>query len=208
MQTLNYDTAPAEPSPHEGRLFSTITATNGVGDYLMDIYEADGVTFVFTFAFPEGENTFNFFSRAFANQNETKTVGVDLRLQIRDSTGAVSPKIVLTDTFNFAPVEDASPDAFDFERQDDVPANSIRTSNTITPTGYTTAPISVIGREAQYAINGGAFTGAAGTISAGQTLQVRFRTEGGNSTISSMTVTIGNTTGIFETQNIDNSGGQ
>ena len=66
------------------------------------------------------------------------------------------------------------PAPFAFVDNLDAPSNALVSSNAVTISGITTAPISVQGGE--YSINGGGFTSAAGTITNGQTVALRVQT--------------------------------
>jgi sugar lactone lactonase YvrE len=67
---------------------------------------------------------------------------------------------------------DVSPDPFGFAPQVNVPLASLRVSNEATIAGIDIAvPVSIAGGE--YSVNGGAFTSAAGTVVAGDKVQVR-----------------------------------
>ncbi|MCC7253067.1 hypothetical protein [Hyphomicrobium sp.] len=68
---------------------------------------------------------------------------------------------------------DTTPDAFTFTDQTNVALSTLTTSNTIAISGInTSAPVFVTGSGAEISINGGAW-GSSGTISNGETLQVR-----------------------------------
>jgi choice-of-anchor A domain-containing protein len=100
-------------------------------------------------------------------------------------------------TFNvITTAQDATPDAFGFTAQSNVPLGTLRASNTVTVTGFNVAvPISIVGGE--YSINGGAWTSAAGTISSGNTVAVRATSSATPATTVTATLTIGGVTGIF-----------
>lgn len=79
------------------------------------------------------------------------------------------------------------------------PLNTVEPSiNNVTVSGPNIAvPISISGGSGQYSINGGAWTSAAGTTVAGDSIQVRLTTSASNSTSVSTTLTIGAQTGTF-----------
>lgn len=85
---------------------------------------------------------------------------------------------------------DTIPDAFSFTNQTNVPVGTITVSNTINISGIdTVTPISVMGGE--YSANGGPFTTVAGTVTNGQTIEVRHTSSGANGTSVTTTLTIG-----------------
>jgi hypothetical protein len=96
---------------------------------------------------------------------------------------------------------DITPDAFSFTNQTGVALNTVIASNTITVSGISTAtPISIAsctGTNCQYAINGSAWTGDAGMVNNGDTVQVRQIASGSYSTYTSLTLDIGGVTDTF-----------
>lgn len=91
---------------------------------------------------------------------------------------------------------DVTPDAFTFAPVSDVAPNSIQTAAAITVTGIDAAvPISVIGGE--YAINGSAFTSAAGTVSKGQSVTLRGTAGSDTDTTTHVDLTISNASASF-----------
>jgi hypothetical protein len=92
---------------------------------------------------------------------------------------------------------DTTPDAFQFQRSVNATRGAWTASASITIAGINTlAPITIA--DGEYAIAGGTFTSAAGTISAGQTLTVRGRASSGYSRNTRVRVTIGGVTSDFE----------
>ncbi len=90
----------------------------------------------------------------------------------------------------------STPDAFSFVDLTDVAFITAFISNSITVTGIDTAvDISVGG--GQYSINGGAFTGVAGTVNNGQSVRVRVTSSSSISTTTSATLTIGGVSDVF-----------
>ncbi|MFO1408974.1 MAG: hypothetical protein U1F06_01150 [Steroidobacteraceae bacterium] len=93
---------------------------------------------------------------------------------------------------------DGVPDAFTFTDQANVTRSATATSNAITVAGINiAASISVTGGE--YAVNGGTFTSANGTVSAGDTVQVRHTSAATFSTTTDTTLAIGGVTDTFTT---------
>jgi len=93
-------------------------------------------------------------------------------------------------------VADTTPDAFSFTAATSVAVGSIQTSNAITVTGINTAtPISITG--GSYRINGGAYTSAAGTVSAGQTVDIQQTASASYSTQTNAVLTIGTVTASY-----------
>ena len=103
----------------------------------------------------------------------------------------------VSDTFTTTTLAaDTTPDAFTFTDQTGVPRSSLRTSNAITVAGInTTASISVTG--GTYSINGGAYTGTAGTVSNGNTVTVQHTASASYATATDTTLTIGGVSDIF-----------
>lgn len=86
--------------------------------------------------------------------------------------------------------KDETPDAFVFTDVTDAEVNTLYTSNIVTITGITgNVSISIVGGE--YRINGGAWTSSAGTITNGQTAQVRRNSSSSYSTSVGATLTVG-----------------
>ena len=91
---------------------------------------------------------------------------------------------------------DRTPDTFNFTAQTDVALSSDATSPAVTITSISNnTPVSITGGE--YSIDGGAFTGAVGSINPGQTLTVRATTSGDFSEQSLVNVTVGELTRTF-----------
>ncbi len=99
------------------------------------------------------------------------------------------------------PVLDTTPDPFSFTSVSGVSPNSTVSSNVVTITGIDApAPISVSGNGGsghQYRINGGAWTSAVGSITNGQTVQVRHTAAATANTVTESTLTIGGVSGKF-----------
>ena len=91
---------------------------------------------------------------------------------------------------------DGTPDAFSFVGQTGVALSTTLTSNTITMSGINvTVPISVSG--GTYSVNGGGYTGAAGTVNNGDTVSARLTSASSTSTQTCATLTIGGVSGAF-----------
>ncbi|MBX9809186.1 hypothetical protein K2X92_02230 [Candidatus Gracilibacteria bacterium] len=92
---------------------------------------------------------------------------------------------------------DTTPTAFSFADQTGVALSTVVTSAPITIAGINTAsPISVSGGE--YSINGGAWTSTAGSVTNGQTVRVRGTSSASNSTSTSVTLTVGGVSDVFD----------
>lgn len=91
---------------------------------------------------------------------------------------------------------DTTPDAFSLTAQSDVPLNTAITSNAITVSGIN-APASISISGGQYAINGGAYTSAAGSVNNGNTVTVRLQSSSSHSTSTTATLTIGGVSAAF-----------
>ena len=94
------------------------------------------------------------------------------------------------------PDPDMTPDQFTFTDQTGVALNTVITSNIITVTGLNAAtPISIVG--GTYAINGGPYTSASGTVSNGSTVTVQQTSSANYSTTTDATLTIGGISDTF-----------
>lgn len=95
-----------------------------------------------------------------------------------------------------APVTDTTPNTFTFVAQSDVQLEETVTSNSVTIESIDTGVnITISGGE--YAINGGEFTSASGTVSSGQTVQVRHTASSDFSAEATSTLTVGGMSGTF-----------
>lgn len=103
----------------------------------------------------------------------------------------------VSDTFTSTTLaQDLTPDPFTFADRADVPRNTPIFSNLVTVTGINdAAPISVSG--GTYSINGGGFTAAPGTVSAGWTVQVRQFSSDEFATAVDTVLTIGGVSDTF-----------
>ncbi len=98
-----------------------------------------------------------------------------------------------------------TPNPFSFTPQSNVGPSIIATSNTVSITGINTnTPVSIVG--GTYSINGGAFTGAAGSILNNQTIAVQTTSSGSTngSGIVTVTLNIGGVIGTFTVTTYDN----
>jgi hypothetical protein len=98
-------------------------------------------------------------------------------------------------------VADTTPDAFSFASQTDVALSTVTPSNSITVSGIDAAADIAItacsGSACEYAVNGGTWTSAAGTVSSGDTVQVRQTSSANYSTATALTLDIGGVSGAF-----------
>ncbi len=94
------------------------------------------------------------------------------------------------------PLADTIPDKFTFTDQTDVALGIVVTSNTITVSGIDAAsPITITG--GTYAINGGSYTSASGTVNKDDTVTVQQTSSESYSTTTIVTLTIGGVSGTF-----------
>jgi hypothetical protein len=99
-------------------------------------------------------------------------------------------------TFTVTTLPDVTPDAFTFAPQTDAAFNTEYTSAAMTVSGIDVAvPVAITG--GSYSINGGTFTQAAGTASAGQTISVKTTTGSATDTTHNAVLTVGGVTGTF-----------
>lgn len=86
---------------------------------------------------------------------------------------------------------DIDPDPYSFTDQTDIAPSTVVTSNTLTITGITSADINITGGDAQYSIDGGAYTSAAGTINNNQTVTLQVTSDANFETQTDVVLTIG-----------------
>jgi hypothetical protein len=99
--------------------------------------------------------------------------------------------------FKVTTTPDTTPDAFTFTAVKDVAPKSVNTSAAITVAGVDVAvPVTITNGE--YAINGGGFTSAAGTVSNGQTVTVRATASDNVVTDVTAALTIGGVTANYK----------
>jgi uncharacterized delta-60 repeat protein len=103
----------------------------------------------------------------------------------------------ISDTFtSTTAAADTTPDAFSFTAQTGATAGTVVTSNSITVAGINSpATVSITGGE--YSVNGGAYTGAGGTVSVGNTVAVRVTASSTAGAQVTATLTIGGVSGAF-----------
>lgn len=107
------------------------------------------------------------------------------------TVGGVSASFVIT-----TEAEDTTPDALVFTAVTDATLSSVQTSNTVTVQGInSTSAVSI--QNGEYAINGGAYTTVAGTVTNGQTVTVRQTSAASLATETIATLTIGGVAGQF-----------
>jgi len=91
---------------------------------------------------------------------------------------------------------DTTPDQFTFIDQTNAALSTVYPSNSITVSGINTAgPISIVG--GTYAINGGSYTSASGTVNNNDTIIVQQTSSGSYSTTTNATLTIGGVSDTF-----------
>ncbi len=147
---------------------------------------------------------------AFTANPGTITNGQTLTLRITASDKTNTPKEAVVTVggvsakFTVTTVQDVTPDAFTFAPKNDAQLNAEYTSDTITVSGIDIAvPVSIAG--GLYSINGGEFTAAAGTVSAGQTITVKTTAAAKTETAQNAVVTIGGVSGTFTVTTIQDS---
>ena len=97
---------------------------------------------------------------------------------------------------------DRTPSSFSFATQSNAELGAQATSPAVTITSISNnTPISITGGE--YSINGGAFTSAAGTINNNQTVRVRTTAGDAFGDVSTVSLTIGETTASFNATTLD-----
>lgn len=93
--------------------------------------------------------------------------------------------------------EDTTPDAFSFQAQSNLAVNTLIESNSVTITGINSATkISISGGE--YAIDNNSYTSSPGTINNNQNIKVRATTAETYSTLTKITLTVGELSKTFE----------
>jgi uncharacterized delta-60 repeat protein len=103
----------------------------------------------------------------------------------------------VVDTFTSTTLAaDTTPDAFTLTAQTGVALGAQVTSNAITIAGIN-APANITISGGTYAINGGAYTSAAGTVVSGDSVTVRLTASSSNNTVATATLTIGGVSGAF-----------
>ncbi len=94
-----------------------------------------------------------------------------------------------------------TPTPFSFTAQTGVAVNAVATSNAVTIAGINTSvPISIAG--GQYSVNGSAYTGAAGSVIAGDVVAVRQTSSASFGTKTTATLTVGTFSAAFDVTTI------
>ncbi|MCE6957714.1 hypothetical protein LAZ40_01395 [Cereibacter sphaeroides] len=143
----------------------------------------------------------------------TITNGQTLRVQLTSASGTSGTSNVATVNVSgrtatyTVKTRDTVPNAFSFTSQTGVPLDTVRNSNTVTISGLTTnAPVSVSGTgDPEISIGGGSWV-KSGTISNGQTLQVRQTSSAVGSTARIATVTVGGLARTFSVTTLARQG--
>jgi hypothetical protein len=182
---------------------NALTSSNSVAIF--------GITLPSTISIVGGEYSIN--TGIFTSTPGTVTNGQQVVVrQTSSPTPGTTTNTVLTvggvsDTFAVTTVPvDTTPDAFSFTDQPGVALNAAITSNQITVAGINAAAaIAVTGGE--YSKNGGAFTSAAGTVVAGDTVRVRVTSSSTVSTAVDATLAIGGVSDTFTVTTTASSGG-
>lgn len=158
--------------------------------------DPDGQIVTYAWNFGDGSSAANSFapSHSYAKGSYTAT------LTVTDNSGLVATDSVDLIVYG----TDTTPDPFGFGGTvGGVPRNSTRSSPVVTITGID-APAKVAVTGGEYKVGSGAFTTAEGTITNGQTLQLRVATASTTYTNRSVTVTVGGVSATFTAQ----TGGQ
>src|SRR5437667_5671258 len=112
----------------------------------------------------------------------------------------------VTAAFTVTTATDTTPNPFSFAPVTDAPLGIVLASNAIRVSGTNVpAPISVVGGE--YAVSGGAFTSAAGTVCSGCAVEVRVASAASYGATTSATLTIGGVSGAFSVTTLVPGGG-
>ncbi len=90
-----------------------------------------------------------------------------------------------------------TPDPFSFTAQTNVALSTVATSNSVTITGINTG-VAVTVAGGSYSLNGGAYTSAAGTVHAGDTLSVRQTSSATGGAKTTATLTVGTVSAGFD----------
>lgn len=126
----------------------------------------------------------------------TENTVYSFQLAVTDSLGATGTDSVSVTVMDTA---DTTPNAFSFTSISGVIQNTVASSNVVTIGGIEApATISVsLNNSSQYRINGGVYTSANGTISNGQTVQVRHTSAATVNTVTETSLNIGGVVGKF-----------
>ncbi len=138
--------------------------------------------------------------------NTTGTVANGNTVQVRHTSSdsfSTTTDTVLTiggvsDTFTSTTLAiDTTPDAFSFTGQTDVGRSTPITSNAITVSGINSTTAISVSSGGEYRINNGSFTNTTGTVTNGDTVQVRHTSSGSFSTTTDTVLTIGGVSNTF-----------
>jgi len=125
-------------------------------------------------------------------------VGAVLHCKVTATNASGSTTVQSNSTGVIGAIVDTTPDAFTFTDVTGAAPATVYTSNAITVAGINApAPISIVG--GTYAINGGAYTGAAGTVVLGDSVTVRVTSASANGTGVNAALTIG---GVLDTYTV------
>jgi hypothetical protein len=109
--------------------------------------------------------------------------------------GGVTGEFEVTTAAAVAP-PDTTPDAFSFASRSNAALNAVISSDPVVVAGINTStPIAIVGGE--YSVNGGGYTGGAGTVASGQSVTVRLISSASYATTSTATLTIGGISRTF-----------
>jgi hypothetical protein len=115
-----------------------------------------------------------------------------IKLYLHDKAGNLD----IIDIPVFVDAYDRTPDPFTFTAQTNIARSTVVESNAITVAGIDTGVVvSVVGGE--YRIGTGAYTAATGTVSSGDTIQLRLTSSANYSTTSTAILTVGTRTGSW-----------
>jgi hypothetical protein len=139
---------------------------------------------------------------AFASADTTISAGQTLQLRHTTSSShntTVSTTVTVGDSsavFSSTTSADITPDPFSFPSLLNQATGQVVSSDTVTITGIS-GSVAVSVTNGLMSINGGGFTSDPGTISSGQTLQLRHTTSGSSNTTVTTTVTVGASSAAF-----------
>ena len=147
--------------------------------------------------------TYSINGGTYTSASSTVTVGNTVKVRkVSSSAYSTTKSATLTiggvsDTFSVTTMAaDTTPDAFHFTDQTGVALSTLTTSSAITVAGINTAAdISIVG--GTYAINGGGYTSASGTVNAGNTVTVQQTSSASYSTTTDAILTIGGVSDTF-----------
>lgn len=141
--------------------------------------------------------------------NDPGDLGVELNsLEFADVSGDSKTDAVLqkgsTDLLKFIQVSSATtPDNFTFTAQTGVALSTWIESNVVTIAGNS-APAALTVSGGEYRINGGAYTTAAGSLNAGDTLQVRVMSSASFGGVATVSVNAGGVVASFQVTSLSN----